>query len=80
MAHHKNQKITCSDYTQFKQLSEEIGDYIGRDIVTNESRLEITVLSMPRRYKKKADRENRLKRQRQKRDEDYSIPTEEDER
>lgn len=78
MSKHKNQKIQCRTHKEYSSLLEEIVDYLGRDVNTDEANLEITVLALPRHYKKKSVRESRLRRARQNRsgynaeDEDYS--------
>lgn len=75
---HKNQVIQCKDISQFRKLVEEYTHYIGRDINADEAKLEVTVLALPRNYKRKSVRESKLRRQRQSRDTGYAIPSEDD--
>jgi len=63
----KNQKIYCRTAAEFNRVAEELRDYIGREFVSDPDRLEITVLALPRHYKKKAKREAKLRRQKQNR-------------
>lgn len=78
MSKHKNQRIICSDIAQFKRLSDEYRTYTGRDIVTNVSTLEITVLSLPRNFKRKAMKERKIQRLRLERDSAYGYGEEND--
>lgn len=74
----KNQHIQCQDVTELRNLVEEYRDYAGRDVDVDEKKLTLTVLALPRNYKKKAELENKLRRQRQLRDSSYAIPSDED--
>lgn len=71
---HKNQVFQFTNDAKLRNFVNEVQYYLGRDIVVNERKLEVTVLSLPKNYKKKFDKENRLRRQRRDRDSSYSIP------
>lgn len=77
-AKHKNQRFQCRDMGELRKLVEEFRDYIGRDVIVNEAKLELVVLALPRHYKKKSEQENKLRRQRQNRDSGYDIPAEDE--
>lgn len=77
-ANHKNQHVRCSTPEEFRAVADEFKNYVGRDVILNEAKLEVIVLAMPRKYKRKTELENRIRRQRQDRNDSYSIPSEED--
>lgn len=57
----KNQVLQCSDLKQALTLQDEFSNYVGRDTILDENTLTLTILALPKRYKKKTVRENRLK-------------------
>lgn len=58
----KNQNIQCKSLFQLKQLQSEFEDYIGRETSADEKTLTLTVLALPRKYKRKTEREKKIKR------------------
>lgn len=74
MSKNKNQKITCRTHEEFQRKSEEYRKYIGRDIITDASKLEITVLALPRKYKRKDDLAKKIQRLRMDKEASYSTP------
>lgn len=73
MSKNKNQKVLCRTHEEFSRLAEEYKKYAGRDIVADASKLEITVLALPRKYKRKDERAKKIQRLRQDRESGYSI-------
>lgn len=67
----KNQHIQCENATQLFLLQEEYEKYVGRETLVNEKDLTLTVLSMPRKYKRKAKKQEQLRRNRRERNVDY---------
>lgn len=74
MSKNKNQKVICRTHEEFTRLSDEYRKYAGRDIITDASKLEITVLSMPRKYKRKDDKAKKIQRLRMDREASYATP------
>lgn len=67
----KNQHIQCENATQLFLLQEEFENYAGRETIVNEKALTLTVLAMPRKYKRKSKKQEQLRRNRRERVTDY---------
>lgn len=66
-----NQHIQCENATQLFRLQEEYENYAGRETIVDERNLTLTVLSMPRKYKRKSKKQEQLRRNRRERNVDY---------
>lgn len=57
----KNQVIQCADLKSALALQEEYTEYVGRDTILDETNLKLTILALPKKYKKKSVREAKAK-------------------
>lgn len=57
----KNQVIQCSDAKTALDLQDEFETYAGRDTILDERNYRLTVLALPKKYKKKTVRDNKAK-------------------
>lgn len=64
----KNQVIYSSDNSKLERLNEEFHDYLGRDTRLDKSAGRLTIFALPRKYKKKSQREQKARS----REEDYN--------
>lgn len=76
-ANAKNFTIRCESQDRLFQLKDEYETYVGRDTTYDLGALTLTVLALPKKYKRKTVRENKIRRNRQSREsygdyEDYS--------
>jgi hypothetical protein len=46
-------------------------EFIGREVETNQAELKLTVLTLPKKYKRKAARENKIRNTRRENDFDF---------
>lgn len=67
-ANSRNMNIRCESPEHLIALRDEYQDYVGRDTQWDMSTLTLTVLALPKKYKKKTLMENKIRRQRQARD------------
>ncbi|MBC9706678.1 MAG: hypothetical protein H9W81_17345 [Enterococcus sp.] len=79
-ANAKNFTIRCASQEKLFQLKDEYENYVGRDTTYDLGTLTLTILALPKKYKRKTTRESKLRRARQNREsfsdyedyEDYS--------
>lgn len=64
----KNHNIRCSSPERLFALKDEYENYVGRDTSYDLETLTLTVMALPKKYKKKTQAENKARRQRQERD------------
>jgi hypothetical protein len=64
MSANKNQHIQCTSVEQLLALKDEFENYAGRDTTYDLTTLNLTVLSLPRKYKKKTVQENKARKAR----------------
>lgn len=67
-----NVHIQCESPERLFALKEEFESYVGRDTTYDLKTLTLTVLALPKKYKKKTVAENKIRRQRQLRDSAYT--------
>ena len=67
-----NAHIQCNSQEQLFALKDEFENYVGRDTTYDLKTLTLTVLALPKKYKKKTAMENKARRQRQARDAEFS--------
>jgi hypothetical protein len=60
----KNQHIQCTSTEQLLSLKDEFENYAGRDTTYDLTTLSLTVLALPRKYKKKTVQENKARKAR----------------
>lgn len=60
----KNQVIQCADIKRALELQDEFETYAGRDTILDEKNYRLTVLALPKKYKRKTVRENKAKAKR----------------
>ena len=76
-ANAKNFTIRCASPENLFQLKDEYENYVGRDTTYDLGAMTLTILALPKKYKRKTVRDNKLRRARQNREgfgeyEDYS--------
>lgn len=64
MSANKNQHIQCTSEEQLYALKDEFENYAGRDTTYDLKTLNLTVLALPRKYKKKTVQENKARKAR----------------
>lgn len=64
MSANKNQHIQCASAEQLNALKDEFENYAGRDTTYDLTTLTLTVLALPRKYKKKTVQENKVRKAR----------------
>lgn len=64
MSANKNQHIQCTSAEQLLALKDEFENYAGRDTTYDLTTLNLTVLALPRKYKKKTVQENKARKAR----------------
>ena len=64
MSANKNQHIQCTSVEQLHALKDEFENYAGRDTTYDLTTLNLTVLALPRKYKKKTVQENKARKAR----------------
>jgi hypothetical protein len=64
MSANKNQHIQCTSAEQLLALKDEFEGYAGRDTTYDLTTLNLTVLALPRKYKKKTVQENKVRKAR----------------
>lgn len=64
MSANKNQHIQCTSAEQLNALKDEFENYAGRDTTYDLTTLTLTVLALPRKYKKKTVQENKVRKAR----------------
>lgn len=64
MSAKKNQHIQCTSAEQLLALKDEFENYAGRDTTYDLTTLNLTVLALPRKYKKKTVQENKVRKAR----------------
>lgn len=57
----KNQVIQCADLKTALALQEEYTNFVGRDTILDENTFKLTVLALPKKYKRKSVRESKAK-------------------
>lgn len=60
----KNQHIQCTSAEQLLALKDEFETFAGRDTTYDLTTLNLTVLALPRKYKKKTVEENKARKAR----------------
>lgn len=63
--------LSFKDIDALEKMKAEY-DYIGRETSVDRQKLELTLLTLPRKYKKKTEREAKLRAKREE-NEDYSY-------
>ena len=64
MSANKNQHLQCTSVEHLNALKEEFETYAGRDTTYDLTTLTLTVLALPRKYKKKTVQENKARKAR----------------
>lgn len=64
MSANKNQHIQCTSVEQLNALKDEFENFAGRDTTYDLTTLTLTVLALPRKYKKKTVQENKVRKAR----------------
>lgn len=64
----RNVHIQCESQERLFALKDEFENFVGRDTTYDLKTLTLTVLALPKKYKKKTVLENKLRRLRQARD------------
>lgn len=67
-----NVHIQCESQERLFALKDEFENFVGRDTTYDLKTLTLTVLALPKKYKKKTALENKIRRQRQARDAEFS--------